>query len=180
MPATDPNNEGIWMFTLSFIGSPSSELFLALSGTVLLPIKSGIKNFYSRRFLKLIPPVIFWSIISIILYIPLKGWTVNHAVTKIFRIPIEPAIGVYWFVYVMIGLYLFAPVISAYLRTTSKRHTELFLILWGITLIMPWFYGILNDDFDQFGNHYWMLNYFGGFLGYWGTIYGNSKNQITR
>ena len=37
MPHTGSTHEGFWMYTMSFAGSPSSELFLALSGTVLLP-----------------------------------------------------------------------------------------------------------------------------------------------
>lgn len=179
MPADEvTDGVGFWMFTLSFIGSPSSELFLSLSGTVLLPIKSGIRTFYSRRFLKLIPPTLFWSMAGLLIYFLLDKITINEVITGIAHIPLQPAISVYWFVYVMVGLYLFAPVISAYLRAATKRQTELFLCLWGITLLMPWIYGAINDNFDQNGSHYWMLNYFGGFLGYWVLGYYLNKYPV--
>lgn len=166
MPARD-SAEGIWLYTVSFIASPSSELFLALSGTVLLPVHTDTVTFYKKRFLKLLPPVIFWSIVGMLLYIPLFGYTLTDSLYKILRIPLEPVIGVYWFVYVMIGLYLFAPIISAYLETASKSQLKFFLLLWSITLLMPYLYMAIGDRFNQSGSHYWMLNYFGGFIGYW-------------
>lgn len=175
MPATDASSEGIWMFTISFLGSPSSELFLALSGTVLLPVRTDSKTFYTKRFLKLLPPMIFWSIVGMFLYIPLHDYTLAQSLTKIIRIPLEPVIGVYWFVYVMIGLYLFAPIISAWLRDAQKRQLEMFLFIWSVTLIMPWFYMAIGEHFKQEGSHYWMLNYFGGFIGYW--ILGHYLNK---
>lgn len=178
MPAVNADKEGFWMFTLSFIGSPSSELFLALSGTVLLPIKKGIREFYSRRFLKLLPPVIFWSIVGTFILILFDKFTFDSALSAIAYMPLRPVIGVYWFIYVMVGLYLFAPVISAFLSTASKRRIELYLCLWGVTLIMPWFYGLISDTFNQDGSHYWTLNYFGGFLGYWVLGYYLNKYPI--
>lgn len=175
MPSINDSSDRLWMFTISFLASPASELFLALSGTVLLPVKSDIKTFYSKRFLKLLPPLFFWSVIGMLIYIPLYDRTITDSLIKIARIPLEPVIGVYWFVYVMIGLYLFAPIISAWLRDASKRQLELFLLIWCVTLLMPYLYSLLGEEFNQSGSHYWMLNYFGGFLGYW--ILGHYLNK---
>lgn len=158
------------MFGLSFIGSPSSELFLALSGTVLLPVITGFKHFYKRRFSKLLPPLFIWSILGILLYTQTQALSWTDALNSIVKIPLQPAISVYWFVYAMAGLYLFAPFISAWLRNASKRQIELFLGLWCINMVLPW----INYFFPHFiwlfntnGNYYWTLCYFGGFLGYW-------------
>lgn len=170
MPAIHPESEGFWMFLLSFIGSPSSELFLALSGTVLLPVKTGFGKFYSRRFLKLLPPLVVWSIFGCLLNVYVNGWTYAETWDKIWHIPLQPAIGVYWFVYAMIGLYLLAPFISPWLKIASKRQIEFFLLIWGINMVLPWilyFVPYLINDFNVNGNYYWELCYFGGFLGYW-------------
>lgn len=169
MAATNPAKEGFWLFGLSFIGSPSSELFLTLSGTVLLPVKTGFRQFYKRRFIKLLPPLIIWSVLGIILYTQTKDMPWNEAWGKIIRIPLEPAIGVYWFVYVMAGLYLLAPFISPWLHQTSKKQIEVFLSLWLINMSMPWMIYFLPDltTFNVNGNYYWSLCYFGGFIGYW-------------
>lgn len=170
MPSDNPDRDGFWMFGLSFIGSPSSELFLALSGTVLLPIKTGFGKFYKRRFTKLLPPLIIWSVLGILLYTQLHGLPWPAALNRIIRIPLEPAIGVYWFVYAMAGLYLLAPFISPWLRQSTKREVEFYLVLWLVNMSFPWilyFVPTLTSAFNINGNYYWSLCYFGGFLGYW-------------
>lgn len=43
---------------LGVIGSPSSELFLAISGSLLIPVKTTEREFYKKRFTKLMPPLI--------------------------------------------------------------------------------------------------------------------------
>lgn len=170
MPSTQPEKEGIWIYLISFIGSPSSELFLALSGTVLLPVKTGFRQFYNRRFVKLLPPLVIWSILGLVLYTVTRDMTWSEVGAKIIRIPLQPTIGVYWFVYAMAGLYFLAPFISPWLRDASKRQIELFLILWLINMAFPWalyFYPEITNSFITNGNYYWTLCYFGGFLGYW-------------
>ena len=147
MHTVNPEEEGKWMALISLIGSPSSELFLALSGTVLLPVKTGFKKFYKRRFLKLIPPLIIWSILGTIRNVYSLNMSWDDALDRILHIPVAPAIGVYWFVYAMIGLYLLAPFVSPWLKTCSKRQIELFLLLWGINMIIPWFLYFIPDLF---------------------------------
>ena len=170
MTATNPDKEGFWMFLLSFIGSPSSELFLALSGTVLLPVKTGFRPFYKRRFIKLLPPLVIWSILGVLLYTQTQGLPWNEAWNTIVRIPLQPAVGVYWFVYAMIGLYFLAPFISPWLQKATKRQIEVYLGLWTINMVIPWvlhFFPNFTSAFTLNGNYYWSLCYFGGFLGYW-------------
>ena len=53
----------IYTQLLNVIGSPSSELFLAISGCLLIPVKISQGEFYRKRFSKLIVPLLFWSII---------------------------------------------------------------------------------------------------------------------
>lgn len=181
MAATNPDKEGFWIFGLSFLGSPSSELFLALSGTVLLPVKTGFAKFFKRRFIKLLPPLIIWSILGVLLYTQTHGLPIDKALDTILRIPLQPAIGVYWFVYAMAGLYLFAPFISPWLHQASKHQVELFLGLWAINLIFPWilyFFPDFTQSFSTNGNYYWSLSYFGGFLGYWLLWYYLKKYPI--
>lgn len=167
MPSENAGHDGFWMYLISFVGSPSSELFLAISGTVLLPIRKDVRTFYKNRFLKLIPPLVFWSVSGTILFLLQDKIDVTQALGKIICIPFKPTIGVYWFIYVMMGLYLFAPVISAFLSSAGKKLIGWYLFLWMMTLSAPWICGLTGSNFDQNGSHYWMLNYFGGFLGYW-------------
>ncbi len=166
MPST--SEYGTYLALLSFIGSPSSELFLSLSGAVLLPVKKDFLSFYKRRFLKLLPPLFFWSIICLITYTLLGKMTISAAIRSFLMMPFGPVVGVYWFVYSMIGLYLFAPFISYWLRNASRRQVEFFLSLWLINMVLPYFNIVFPGFFTATnGSHYWMLNLFAGFLGYW-------------
>lgn len=169
------------MFALSFMGSPSSELFLALSGTVLLPVKSGFRKFYKRRFIKLLPPLCIWSIFGVLLYTQTHNLPWAEAWNRIAHIPVRPAIGIYWFVYAMAGLYLLAPYLSPWLKCATRRQIELFLCLWLINMAIPWlnfFYPEFVPGFITNGNYYWVLSYFGGFLGYWIMGYYLNKYPI--
>lgn len=169
LPSLHPENDGFWLFMYSFIASPSSELFLALSGAVLLPVKAHVsmRDFYKRRFLKLLPPVLIWSILVVFVYVLMGKLTWMQGFRAISMIPLQPVIGIYWFIYVIIGLYLLAPIISKWLLDASKKQVELFLGLWLLNLMMPYVNFLIPGFYQQSGTHYWSLNYFGGFLGYW-------------
>lgn len=132
MPAVNAK-DGAWMFLYSFIASPSSELFLALSGAVLLPVKVSMPEFYKRRFRKLIPPVVIWSFIVIFVYVLLGRINIESGMLILSQIFIKPVIGIYWFIYVIIGLYLLAPIISKWLIEASRRQIEFFLFCGFLT-----------------------------------------------
>lgn len=117
--------------------------------------------------MKLLPPLLFWSVILIFVDVLADKITMHIAFERMLKIPIAPAVGVYWFVYVIIGLYLFAPFVSPWLKSTTKKGLELFLGLWCVTLLMPYLNIISPDIYDVNGNYYSTLNYFGGFFGYW-------------
>lgn len=158
----------VWVGLISFIGSPSSELFLSLSGAVLLPVKTSTGEFYKRRFMKLIPPVAVWSVVIVTIYWLTGQRSSAEAVKSLLLMPLRPAVGVYWFVYVMAGLYLFAPFISKWLKDASRRSIELFLLIWCVNLAMPYMNLLFPAiNYNPSGSHYWQLNYFGGFVGYW-------------
>lgn len=164
---TSNTNDGIYMFIYSFISSPATQIFFAISGALILPIKQPMKEFYKRRFVKIIPPTLIWSTISVLIYMLLGNITIEEGIKKLLLIPFRPAISIYWFIYVMIGLYLIGPIISKWLTNATKKEIEFFLLLWGINLCMPFLNLIIPNIFSDSGSHYWMLNYFGGYLGYW-------------
>lgn len=158
---------GKWLGLMSFICSPSSEMFLMLSGAILLPVKIDTSSFYKRRFLKLLPPMAIWSCFGILLRSFQGKYTATEAVEKFVLMPLQPVEGVYWFLYVMIGLYLFAPIISCWLRNATKRSVEFVLWLWLFNMLLPWANLIIPDFYNQSGSYYWVFCNFGGFLGYW-------------
>lgn len=163
---TSPEN-GIYLAIISLIASPSPELFLTLSGAILLPVRVEISSFYKKRFLKLLPPLIIWSIIYTFTLFYKGDIDFNVVIGRLVRMPFSPIVGVYWFIYVMIGLYLFAPFISPWINNATKKQLETFLIIWAISLIMPYLNIFIPNIYNDNGSYYWALVNFSGFLGYW-------------
>lgn len=158
---------GIWLAAISFLGSPSSELFLSLSGTVLLPVRKSMRVFYHRRFMKLVPPLFFWSIIILGIRLFQNQISAAQFIESVLFLPLKPAVGVYWFVYAIAGLYLLAPFVSTWLKDCTKKQLEFVLSLWLINMLVPYLNLLpVNATFTN-DSHYWILNYFSGFLGYW-------------
>lgn len=83
-----------------------------------------------------------------------------------------------WYLYMLIGVYLFIPIIGVWLNTASAKDIRLFLVFWVISLMVPYIkmaapllgytgnydnagiWGVCN--WNEFGTFY----YFSGFLGY--------------
>lgn len=157
---------GFYAVIVSLVSSPSSELFLTISGALLLPTRTKMKDFYKKRFSRLALPVLFWSIVILILEYCLGINTLSSSIKKLVLIPLSPVTGVYWFIYTICGLYLLAPVISPWIIACTKKEYQFILLLWLFTIILPYISFILPDFYNIDGNYYFILNYFGGFLGY--------------
>lgn len=165
--STDNLSLGIYLASISFIASPNNNLFMSISGALLLPVRQSMGEFYKRRFLKLIPPVAFWSVVILLLKYCTHKLDFTHLLQKILLLPLFPAHGVYWFIYVISGLYLLAPIISFWLKNCTKRQLEFVLLLWLFNMLIPYLNLLPIDSKFTNDSHYWMLNYFSGFLGYW-------------
>lgn len=166
MPAINPAF-GLFMVIFSVIGSPSSELFLMISSSLLVPTKQNMSSFYKKRFSKLIGPFLFWSIIILIIQYLLDEQTLKELFYNIILFPLAPVTGVYWFVYTICGLYLIIPIISPWLIKSTKKELLTVIIIWAITLLLPYLNLILDKDIYRLkGDYYFSLVYFGGFIGY--------------
>lgn len=73
-----------------------------------------------------------------------------------------------WYVYLLIGLYLYMPIFSAWVRQASLKEQKVFLALWLVSLFIPYLREYLTKDlwgtcsWNEFG----LLYYFAGFNGY--------------
>jgi surface polysaccharide O-acyltransferase-like enzyme len=166
-------------FYVTFL-RPCVPFFIMISGALLLPIKYDTATFFKKRFSRVLIPFLIWSVIYVFLPAPSKinfGGIENalttsglHAIVKsLLMIPINFTwVNVhFWFMYTIIGLYLFMPIISPWIEKVSKRGIEAFLLIWLSTTILfyarIWFPQLLGEcDWNEFG----MLYNFGGYLGY--------------
>lgn len=97
------------LWHIIYVGVP---LFVMLSGALLLGKQEPIKYFFKRRFSRILIPFLIWSVvIGFMLFYKEHhslsgsiGWIVRSTFTK-------GVIGIYWYVYLIAGLYLITPLL---------------------------------------------------------------------
>jgi surface polysaccharide O-acyltransferase-like enzyme len=165
-------------------------LFVMISGALLLPMRGTTEEFLRRRFSRLVAPFLIWGVILALLPIPgaepdwaptgniLHGLVEKGSLSLMaYNILMLPCNFTgsnvhFWFLYVIMGLYLFIPIISPWIRQTTTGRLLVFLSLWGFTLCLPYFQHLPGHGFFPalHGECDWnargMTYYFGGYLGY--------------
>lgn len=184
---------------------PCVPLFVMLTGLLLLPIQQDMGQFYKKRMMRVIVPFLIWSLLynlfplltgimgcdnSILTKMfayagesPSQSW--ESSLHNIYMIPFN--FNVYtiplWYIYMLIGLYLFMPFFSAWLKQATDKQMKVFLFIWGITLFIPY----CNEYISNYilgtcaWNNFGTLYYFAGFNGYLllgHYLYVNDKRTI--
>lgn len=148
-------------YSFSRIGVP---VFFMISGYLLLSKQEAISVFLKKRIVRVAIPFVFWSIIyDLINSQPFaqSGVTVE-AVLKIFiRIIRGPREGHLWFMYFLIGLYLFTPILRVFVHKAQRTELFYFIGLWF--LVVP----ILNiiEALTPIKNGFEVYN-MGGYVGF--------------
>ncbi|MGL5318730.1 MAG: acyltransferase [Bacteroidales bacterium] len=169
---------------------PCVPLFVMITGLLLLPVRMDFGLFYRKRLLRIAVPFLIWSVlynlypwITGVLEMPSssisevfayassdasQSW--ESAWTNILLIPFR--FNVYtvpmWYLYMLLGLYLYMPVFSAWVEKATRTQKKNFLYIWGATLFLPYAYTFITKDlfgiasWNSFGTFY----YFAGFNGY--------------
>lgn len=166
MHAPIPNGNAIGIFNaaLSYYTAPCIGLFFMVSGALLLPIKCNGIEFLKKRFAKIAGPTVFWSIFYIACKYFFDG-TSEGIAKSILSIPFSPqGHGVMWFMYTLAGLYLIAPIISAWLERTSKKEIEIYLSIWLLTTCYPLLKLFLTTQTGEASILYYISGYAGYFL----------------
>lgn len=143
-------------------------LFVMLSGYFLFPI-TDTSAFFRKRMSRVALPFILWCALYAVYYFLTGSSDLKTTFLNIMHIPVNYGveIGHLWFVYMLLGIYLFAPLISHWTQTCTRKNMELYLLLWAFTLSIPYIHLIFPAVWGEcFWNHTPMLYYFSGFLGY--------------
>ena len=192
-PGTAPNIGEIklWGAIYGSVLRPCVPLFVMITGALLLPVRGDASTFYKKRIPRVFYPFLIWSVLynlfpwitgllglnpQIILdFFPYAGEEVMQqsfsvSLEYILMIPFNFSIlAVHmWYIYLLIGLYLYLPVFSAWVEKASERAKLMFLLAWGVTLLLPYYYLFVSNylwgtcSWNSFG----MLYAFAGFNGY--------------
>lgn len=174
-------NTGLSSYLLasdSLLTVPGIGLFIMVSGALLLPVNVSTMQFLKKRFSKIVCPTFFWTMFYFVVAPFTELVDQGTGVGSFLSIPFTSQYNsVLWFMYMLAGLYLLAPILSAWLRQASKREVEFYLSLWGITLCYPLIRDIVRVDESHTG----ILYYFGGYIGYFllGYYLRNHVNHIS-
>jgi surface polysaccharide O-acyltransferase-like enzyme len=131
------------------IGVP---LFVLVSGTLLLDPRrdESLTVFFRKRFIKVLIPLLGWSIIYIAWRIFYEGET--FTLQSAFWAILENTVAYhFWFLYMILGLYLVTPILRVFTRIAVEKDYKYFLVIWMIAVCLPpllgQFFGITLADF---------------------------------
>lgn len=191
-PAARLNPEyNFWGTIYGSLLRPCVPLFVMLTGMLLLPVKMETGAFYKKRLMRIVFPFLIWSVLydmfpwftgllganpSVVTrFFVYAGDDPSQAFTDSFHnvlmIPFNftPICTHMWYIYMLVGLYLFMPIFSAWIKDATDRQKRLYLYMWGLTLFLPYIYEYVSKYI--FGSCPWngrfdLFYYFAGFNGY--------------
>jgi surface polysaccharide O-acyltransferase-like enzyme len=138
-------------------------VFVMITGALLLHREYEIGDFLKKRLTRVILPFLFWSLIYIWF-----SWF-NEEITfgndiwanikQVLHLLKYGSSYHLWYVYMLIGLYFFIPVISKFVRNATEKEILYFLIVWlAVMLITQPYLSRYNPAVD--------MHYFVGYVGY--------------
>jgi surface polysaccharide O-acyltransferase-like enzyme len=145
------NNFDILNFLFTFV-SIGINLFIMISGYLLLSKEEGAITFYKKRFFSIVPLYVVWSIIYIIYYKENPLYVIAGY---------RYAAGHLWYIPMITGLYIITPWLRKILKYCEKE-TRIVVLMWFII-------NILNPALIFFKLPFLNLSAFPitGFLGYY-------------
>jgi surface polysaccharide O-acyltransferase-like enzyme len=123
--------------SVSRMGVP---LFFMVSGYLLLGKREPVADFFRKRFVKVGVPTLFWSVAYLL-------WSVEaytNGTMNPGRVALSMLKTMYtgdveihlWFLYILIGIYLVAPVLRVYVSAASRRDLAYFMVMWFVATSM--------------------------------------------
>lgn len=135
----------------SYVTAAGIGLFFMISGALVLGKCAQLRDefdvfaFLKHRLTKIAVPLAFWSLVY---------WALSSIEST--------GLGVMWFLWTIGGLYLLSPILMRWLMHASWREIELYLCVWGISLLYPFLQLVMPIGE---GDTAWIY-YFHGYAGY--------------
>lgn len=147
-------------------------VFLMLSGALLLnKSHETMYEFYQKRINKVLIPTLFWSILYLTYLVIYQDFTLHNILGAIFK-------GIYhlWFMYAIIGIYIFTPYLRILLRNLNDQQINWLIILIFIFTIGNFYLGSFLKNNDT------IFSIFISYLGYFilGRELYKRKNMFTK
>lgn len=178
-------NSGFWITCLIFdtFGRVGVPIFLMISGALLLAKEESYPSFFKKRFVRVLLPLVFWTIVYEIKIIAdhhyLHGGVTWENLFSVMKNPIVgPVYDHLWFLYMIVGMYLVTPFLRRIIPVLRKVDLYYLLGLWAFSnLVLPLVY---NYTELRIGFNIPIVTSYIGFyvLGYYLMQYQFSLKQI--
>ena len=138
-------------------------VFVMVTGALLLSKEYEPVPFLEKRLGRVVAPFLFWSLVYIWyswyneeITVGSDIWADARQVLHLLKYGSSYHL---WYVYMLIGLYFFIPVISKYVRNATEKETLYFLIIWFAVMLM-------NQPYLTRFEPVVDMHYFAGYAGY--------------
>ncbi|MDB5122953.1 MAG: yiaH 1 [Mucilaginibacter sp.] len=138
-------------------------VFVMVTGTLSLNREYELGDFLKKRLARILVPFLFWSLV----YIGYSWYNDEITFTgdawaniKLVLHALKYGSSYHlWYVYMLIGLYFFIPVIGKFVRNSNEKEILYFLIVWFVVMM-------LSQPYLSRFNPVVDLHYFAGYVGY--------------
>ena len=187
-----------WAAIYGSLLRPSVPLFVMMTGLLLQPVKKQpLGKFYKKRIYRVLFPFLIWSVlysmfpwVTGVLGLPkeiigdffcyTQGQESQSLIDSLKDVAMIPFNFSHkenhmWYIYLLIGLYLYMPFFSAWIENADRKTKRAFLLIWIISLFIPYLKEyVANCLFERSGyvfgtdtwNEFGLFYYFAGFNGY--------------
>ena len=167
----DTEADRLWVSIYDGFSRMSVPLFMIVSAFLLVPMKEGqnAMQFYKRRAVRILPAFLLFMVVYStvpMIWGQIDAETSTRDLSRLI-LNFPTLAGHLWFMYPLISLYLFLPMISPWLAKASAKEERFFVILVFISTLMPYLNRFFGEVWGQcFWNEFHILWYFSGYLGY--------------
>ena len=131
----------LWVAVYDGFSRMAVPLFIIVSAFLLAPMKAGLTSwqFYRQRCIRILPPFFIFMILYStlpLLWGQIDAETSLKDISRIF-LNFPSQAGHLWFMYPLISLYLFIPVISPWLNKATAKEERFFIGLFLLSTCMP-------------------------------------------
>lgn len=120
-------------------------VFIMISGALLLGRENNFMDFIKQKFMRILRPLLFWSIFYIsifFLYDLYTGIPITYHYLKniILNSIVYGAAYHLWYLYLILSLYVFIPFISSFINKKSTSFLLIFILGWFMILTLAQYY----------------------------------------
>ena len=180
-----------WAAIYGSLLRPSVPLFVMMTGLLLLPVKEmSVGKFYKKRIFRVLWPFLIWSVLynmfpwlTGVLGLPKdiigtffcyvqghESQALSDSLKDVAMIPFNFSFkeNHMWYIYLLIGLYLYMPFFSGWLDKADRKTERIFLIIWAVSLFLPYASEYISNYLygEATWNEFGLFYYFAGFNGY--------------